>query len=49
MCSVEIRILADHLRLEPDTEFQTEVVDLLYQRREAAFDLILVDVPIAKT
>ena len=49
MCSEEIRILADHLRLEPDAEFQTEVVDLLYQRREPAFDLFLVDVPIAKT
>ncbi len=44
----EIRILGDHLGLEPDAEFQSYVVDLPDQLCQAAADLLLVDVPVAQ-
>ena len=31
MFSIQITVFRDHLRLHPDSEFYTQVIDLLYQ------------------
>ena len=49
MSAVEIRILRYHLRFKPDAEFHTQIIDLPHQFRQAALNLILIDIPITQT
>ena len=48
MRAEEIRVLRYHLRLKPDAEFHAQVIDLLNQLIETAFDLLLIDIPVAQ-
>ena len=49
MLPVQIRILVDHLRLDPDTKLEPFCVDLLYKALKSALDLILVDIPVTES
>ena len=48
VAAVELAVLADHLRLHPDAEFQPERVDLRDQLAERAAELFLVHRPVAE-
>ena len=49
MLAVKITVLRDHLRLDPDTEFHSEVIDSFYQSAESLSKLLLIDIPVPKT
>ena len=49
MLTVKITVLGDHLRLDPDTEFHTKVIDSLYKSAESLSKLGFVDIPVPKT
>jgi len=48
MCTEEVGIFGDHFRLKPDAEFHAQVIDPADKRRETAFDLFFVDIPVAQ-
>ena len=49
MCTVEITVLGNHLRLEPETEFHAHLVDFFCKLCHGTVHLLLVDKPVAKT
>ena len=49
MLTVKITVLRDHLRLDPDTEFHSKVIDSFYQSAESLSKLLLIDIPVPKT
>ena len=48
MFSVQITVLRDHLRLYPQTEFQSKSMDLLCKCGKSAFNLLFIYFPVAK-
>ena len=48
MLPVQITVLGNHLRFYPQTEFQSQTMDLLCQCRKTAFDLLLIYLPVSK-
>ena len=46
--SVEITVLGNHLRLYPETEFQSKSVDSLCKCRKSTFDLLFIYFPVTK-
>ena len=48
MLAVKITVLRDHLRLDPDTEFHSEVIDSFYQSAESLSKFLLIDIPVPK-
>ena len=49
MFSVQITVFRDHLRLHPDSEFYTQIIDLLYQISQCPPKLSLIDKPVPET
>ena len=49
MRTVEIAVFIDHLRLNPDTEFHTEIIDFFNQFSQRHSQLLLIDIPVAET
>ena len=48
MCTVEITVLGNHLRLEPETEFHAHLVDFFCKLCHGTVHLLLIDKPVAQ-
>ena len=49
MLPVQIAVLGDHFRLDPDTELDTFRVDSAHQLAKAATQLLFIDLPVSQT
>ena len=49
MCPIEVAVLGDHLRLEPDAEPHAHRLDLLHQIVQSAGELFLIDKPVPQS
>ncbi len=49
MLTVQIAVLGNHLRLEPETELHSHIMNLPGELPEASFQLFLVHIPVAQT
>ena len=48
MLSIEITVLRDHLRLYPQTKFQSKSMDFLCKCRKSTFNLLFIYFPVTK-
>ena len=49
MFPVEVTVLIDHFRLDPDAELQSHCIDFFSQLPKGAAQLLLVDLPVSQT
>ena len=46
--TVKVAVFRNHFRLKPDAEFHSQLMNLIHQLMQAAFNLIFIHIPVAK-